>query len=308
MPTQITNQARLTYLYDGSTRGTATSNVATATVEDALEATKTSLETSYRANDEITYIITVANNCCAGETAVTVTDNLGSFTPAGCPAAVNPLTYVGPANLYIDGVLSSSLEVDDAEDTEVSFTIPSLASGSNAIIIYKAQVNEFAPLAEGSTIENTATVTMTGACTQTAEISDTIDVASYADVSIVKSMSTCPGGCNAITYTFELYNSGNSPATNVALTDTFNPVPTITAITVDGDEIEPTEYTFENGTLTLPGGTATQTITVPAATVTTTCEGTTVVPGNTEIVVTGTLNTAPSLPASDAAAAPVRRK
>lgn len=305
MPTQITNQARLTYLYGGSSRGTAISNVATATVEDALEATKTSLETAYRANDEITYIITVANNCCAGDADITVTDNLGSYTPAGCPGPVTPLTYVGPASLYVDGVLSTALQVDSG-DSQVEFTVPDLPSGSNAIIIYKAQVNGFAPLAAGSSIENKATLSMTGACTQTAEVTDTIGVAAYADVSIVKSMNTCQGGCNAITYTFELYNSGNAPATNVVLTDLFDPVPAITGITVNGEAVEATEYTFTGGTLTLPAATSAQTVTVPAASISSNCQGTTVVPGSTEIVVTGELNAAPPAPTPQSAAATVR--
>ncbi len=296
MATQITNQARLSYLYGGSTRGTATSNVATATLQDSLEATKTSLETSYRANDEITYILTLSNNCCSGEGQVTIADNLGSYTPDGCQSPVNPLTYTGPANLYIDGVLSTSLQVDSSDATEVKFTVPSLAAGSNAIIVYKAQVNEFADLTSGAGIENTATFSLAGPCVQTVEVSDTLPVADYADVSIVKSMSACPNGCNAITYTFDLYNYGNAEATNVVLTDLFNPVPVITGITVDGEEFGAANYDFSGGTLTLPGGTASETITVPAATITAACTGTTVVPGTAEIVVSGTVAGTPSIP------------
>lgn len=297
MATQITNQARLSYLYGGSTRGTATSNVATATLQDSLEVTKTSLETSYHANDEITYILTLSNNCCSGDGQVAIMDNLGSYTPAGCQNPVNPLTYTGPANLYIDGVLSTGLQVDSVNTTEVKFTVPSLAAGSNAIIVYKAQVNEFADLTTGASIENTATFELKGNCTQTVEVSDTLPVAGYADVSIVKSMSTCPTGCNAITYTFDLYNYGNEAATNVVLTDLFNPVPNITGITVDGEPIEAADYEFTGGTLTLPGGTSSETITVPAATITAACTGTTVVPGTAQIVVSGTVNGTPSLPA-----------
>lgn len=290
MPTTITNQARLTYLYGGET-GSATSNLATAVIPDTIEATKTALETDYRADDEITYIITVVNNCCAGDITVTVTDDLGTFTPDGCPSPVTPLTYVGPANLYIDGTLSASLTVNDDEDDEVVFTLPAIESGSSAVIVYKAQVNEFAQLSEGSTIENTATIVATGNCAQTVEASLVLPVAEYADVSIIKSMSDSCGTCSGLTYTFDLSNSGNTEATGVTLTDTFDPIPAITSITVNGVPLTAADYTFTGGTLTLPAasGTAT-TITVPAAMITENCAGTTVVPGTTQIVVTGTLN------------------
>ena len=291
MPTTITNQASLTYLYSGSETGRAVSNMATAVIPDSLEVTKTALETDYRADDEITYILTIINNCCAGSVNVTITDDLGTFTPDSCPSPVTPLTYVGPANLFVNGVPTMGLDVNDDETDEVVFTLPALEIGDSAVIVYKAQVNNFAQLSEDSSIENTATFVSTGSCSQTAEATNTLPVAEYADVSIVKAMSDSPEGCNAITYTFSLSNTGNVDATNVVLTDTFDPIPNITSVSVNGTPLATTEYTFAGGTLTLPGGTATQTITVPAADITEDCTGTTVVPGTTEIVVTGTLNT-----------------
>ena len=292
MPTTITNQARLTYLYGGET-GSATSNMASAVIPDVIEATKTALAEDYRADDEITYVITVVNNCCAGDVTVTVTDDLGTFTPDGCPSPVTPLTYVGPANLYIDGIMSMALDVNDDEDNEVVFTLPALDSGSSAVIVYKAQVNEFAQLSEGSTIENTATVAATGNCAQTTEASLVLPVAEYADVSVIKSMSDGCGCGTGMTYTFDLYNSGNTEATGVTLTDVFNPVPTISSITVNGVPVATADYTFTGGTLTLPAPSGTQlAITVPAADITEDCTGTTVVPGTTQIVVVGSLNSA----------------
>ena len=136
MPTTITNQARLTYLYSGSETGSAVSNMARAVIPDSLEATKTALDTDYRADDEITYVLTVVNNCCAGSVTVTITDDLGTFTPDGCPSPVTPLTYVGPANLFVNGVPTMGLDVNDDEDDEVVFTLPSIEIGDSAVIVY----------------------------------------------------------------------------------------------------------------------------------------------------------------------------
>ncbi len=285
MPTQISNQARLTYRYDGET-GSAASNVATAIIPDFLEAAKTSLESSYKANDEITYILSAVNNCCCGETVLTVTDNLGTFSSRFCDRDITPLTYIGPAVLFIDGLQSETLDVSEFPN-RVVFTVPSLPAGSSAVIIYKVRVNEYADICPGSSIENTACFEYSCSGGKETQASHTLPVGSYADVSIVKSMNRdC--SCEGITYKFVISNSGNTDAYNVVLTDEFNPAPEISSITVGGNLIPSTGYTYVNGVLTLPIGTG-EAITVPAAKVEYGCDGCNIVPSQVEIVVNGTL-------------------
>ncbi len=286
MPTQISNQARLTYLSGGEV-GSAKSNVASTAIPDSLEAAKISLETSYKANDEITYILSATNNCCCGETALTVTDNLGSFTPQSCTAAVTPLSYVGPALLFIDSVESDALNTSVFAD-RVMFTVPSLPSGSSAVIIYKVKVNEYADLREGAYIENSASFDYLCTGPKSVSVSHVLPVDSYADVSIIKSMNKdC--SCEGMTYRFVICNNGNAEAADMVLTDEFDPAPEITSITVDGRLVPADLYTYTGGVLTLSQTGSGETITVPAAEISYSCDGAQVSPSCLEIVIKGTL-------------------
>ena len=160
MATRITNQATLTYQYAGTT-GQAASNIATALLQEALSVAKTTLDTNYRRNGELTYILTATNSGANALTNVVLSDNLGAYTPAGGTAAVYPLTYAGPAQLYINGVLSGSI-TPTVSATGVTFTIPTLAAGATATILYKATANTAAPIAAEAGITNTVTATATG--------------------------------------------------------------------------------------------------------------------------------------------------
>ena len=150
MATRITNQATLTYQYAGTT-GQAASNIATALLQEALSVAKTTLDTNYRRNGELTYILTATNSGANALTNVVLSDNLGAYTPAGGTAAVYPLTYAGPAQLYINGVLSGSI-TPTVSATGVTFTIPTLAAGATATILYKATANTAAPITAESGI------------------------------------------------------------------------------------------------------------------------------------------------------------
>lgn len=289
MATRITNQATLTYQYAGTT-GQAASNIATALLQEALSVAKTTLDANYRRNGELTYILTATNSGANALTNVVLSDNLGAYTPAGGTAAVYPLTYAGPAQLYINGVLSGSI-TPTVSATGVTFTIPTLAAGATATILYKATANTAAPIAAEAGITNTVTATATGIA-DASTASHTINVADYADVSIVKDMSpsTLTDG-STITYTFTLYNYGNTAATDVVLRDAFNPAPSNLTVSINGTAVPSSDYTYTAGVLTLPDTGAATTLTVPAATFTqdTTTGVVSVTPGVTTVVVTGTI-------------------
>ena len=205
--------------------------------------------------------------------------------PATPSRAAAPLTYVGPASLFVNGEYVSAIE--PAESTGgLSFTVPNVPAGGNAQILYRTEVNGYAPLAGGSTITNTASTV--GGATD----SVTLTAENKADVRVLKAMSPDPvtaGG--TLTYTFDIYNYGNAEATGLILTDSFDPAPTGITVTVDGENVPETGYNYVSGVLTLPSGTGSE-ITVPAATYTSApvTGEVSVTPGHISVIVTGTVN------------------
>lgn len=281
----ITNQANLTYTY-GTTTATVVSNIASTELTAPLTAEKRTLDAAYRLNTDLTYIISLSNESGTALTDLPILDNLGAYTPDGAAAPVRPLTYAGPAALYIDGVFSTELTPAPQEDG-VLFTIPEIPAGSSALLLYKATVNGFAPLTPGSVIENTATVGETDPVT----VTTSVPVASYADVSITKEMAPDPvTDGEMMTVTFTIENRGNEAATDLQLVDDFPLALSDVAVTVNGAPI--TDFTFVNSTLTVPAAGSTQTtLSVPAATFSqdATTGMVTVVPGVLTVVMTGTV-------------------
>lgn len=284
---QITNQANLTFNY-GNTTGSAVSNIASATLLDPLSVEKTSVGTTYRAGDRITYVLSVQNNGSVTVTDINLVDNLGTYTRPDS-TSVTPLTFDNEAALYIDGVFSSEIQGVETLDS-VTFRIPSLAPGSNALVVYHATVNEYAPLTPDATVTNTVNVTAPSITTPISD-TNTITVENYAEIVILKEMAPDPvSDGDLLTYTFTISNTGNIPATDVILTDAFNPAPANITVTVNGQTVDPENYTYENGLLTLPTGNNYE-MTVPAATVTQdpATGSNTVTPGTLLITVTGTI-------------------
>ena len=278
----ILNQATLTYTY-GATTASATSNLAQTEWTAPLSAEKRALESAYREDSTLTYLISLKNDGAAPVENLVITDNLGAFTPAGAAAPVVPLTIAGNAALYVNGTFSEELTPVAAQNG-AQFTIPSIPAGANALLIYQAEVNGCAPLETGSELTNAASIGTADPVT----VSATVPVEDYADVLIEKEMTPNPitdGGTLEVTFTIE--NRGNAEATDLVLTDDFPLALSNVAVTVNGAPVS--DFSFENNRFTLPQSTQT-TLSVPAATFTQDETGAvTVNPGTLTVVLTGTV-------------------
>ena len=106
MPTNLNNQANITYSFAGSGTGAANSNMTTTTLLDeySLTATKTSLTETFRPGQNLTYIFRLENNGTGPLYTVTVADDLGAAEGA------DPLSYVsGSARVILDNVYYTCL-------------------------------------------------------------------------------------------------------------------------------------------------------------------------------------------------------
>ena len=283
---------RATLSYNGITTD---SNTVTGEIVQLVSADKEALSSTYRTGDVITYVVSIVNGGSVTYPTLTVSDDLGAFS-FGTQTLV-PLNYVeGSARYYANGVLQPAPTA--APGAPLVFSGITLPANGNAILIYQATVNAFAPLGAGASVVNTATVANTGAeapaaCPLTPiSVSATVTAADGALLSIAKALSpTTVTECGEITYTFTISNQGNTPAIatdNVVLSDTFNPPLSDVAVRLDGVLLsEGVDYTYNEGTgifSTTPGR-----ITVPAATYTqdpVTGERT-VTPGVTTLTVVG---------------------
>lgn len=284
----IENFATVSYTSGGITE-TKVSNVAEISVESAIGFTKTSLGNSYGDNSTLTYILTVTNSSTSAIAESTVTDNLGTYIYG--TLELTPLDYISPAVLLINGQdVSAQLGVNTETQGSLIFTLPTIPAGATANIIYKAQVNDFAPLAIDSSIVNVSTFESSSECADTTA-SATVSVANAANISIIKQMCPNPVICgDTLTYSIKIYNYGNTAAENVVLTDDFNPAPSNITVSRDGTLLLGSDYTYADGTLTVPSSTAAS-ITVPAASFTqdATTGVISITPSVVEYTITGTV-------------------
>lgn len=278
------NKATLSY-----SGGSVDSNTVTGELLEVLSLTKTAVLTEYAAGDTVTYVIALRNAGAAALNGLTVTDDLGGYAFGG--GTLYPLTYVaGSAAYYVNGVLQAAPAVTAGPPLTV--TGLSVPAGGNALLIYEAAVNSFAPLAEGSAITNTASVSG-GGITTPVTAAETISAGRRARLTINKALSpTVVTESGRLTYTFIIENTGNAPAAagdNVVVTDTFDPVLDAIGVTFNGTAwAEGTNYTYAPATGTF--ATVAGEITVPAATYTQNADGTwTVTPGVSTLTVTGTV-------------------
>lgn len=254
------NQATLTY-----NGGAVSSNIVSGEIVDVLSVEKSSLDTSYTAGDTLTYTVSIINTGNAPFTGLTVTDDLGAYT-VGTATAV-PLDYVGgTVALYINGIRQPGPTVTDTSPLTV--TGVDVPAGGNALLIYQVSVNGRAPLASGSTLTNTATVSGSGVATPTSD-EYTIPVAAAPVLSIDKSVTPAVVPENGeLTYTFVIRNLGNTDAVatdDLTVTDIFDPVLTITSVTLNGTPLtSPDGYTYDEASGSF--STVPSVITVPAAT------------------------------------------
>ncbi len=253
------NQATLSY------NDTVTnSNIVTGEIVESLTAAKTAVSETYSAGDTVTYIISLVNTGTAAITGITVTDDLGAY-PFGA-GTVTPLTYAdGTVRYFVNGVLQAAPVVTSGPPLVISGI--SVPAGGNAVIVYAADVNSFAPLAEGAAITNTATVTTAGITTPIT-VTEVITALSEPQLTITKSLSPETVTENGeITYTFTLRNFGSEAliaTDNAVITDNFDPILSISSVTFNGVTwTEPADYTYDE--VTGAFATVAGQITVPAA-------------------------------------------
>lgn len=280
----FTNQATLSY--NGNT---VNSNTVTGNIIEVLVVTKTSLTDTYTRGDSVTYVVSLTNSGTTALTGITVTDNLGEYTFG--ETTLTPLDYKeGSLVYYINGVLQTTPVITGTSPLTV--TDISIPAGGNAILVYEASANAFAPLNAGSTVTNVVSATYPGITTPvTAD--ETVTVTDEPVLGITKALNPVIVTENsALTYTFTISNTGNSPADatdNVVITDTFNPALSDITVTLNGVVLPATAYTYDEttGVFTTTNGA----ITVPAATFTQDAVTGEIIatPGVTTLTVTGTI-------------------
>ena len=277
------NQASLSY------GGTITnSNLTEAELISSLTVTKTALIENYSIGGTVVYAISIRNGALTDVCTLSLTDDLGAYTFNS--STLYPLRYnEGSIRYYLNGEPTAPPTVTQTEPLEI--TNISVPGESNLLIIYEATITEYAPRSENSTITNT--LTATGCCLSEPLIT-TATIGINATPSLTIAKSVCPDavvGCGEITYTFVIQNSGNKTADasdEIVVCDQFNPKFESISVTVDGQPVPETVYSYDAQTgqfCTTPGA-----LIVPAATSVQTPDGSfTTTPGVTVIKVTGVI-------------------
>lgn len=281
----FSNQATLTY------NGNSTSsNIAYGEILDVIAVSKTVIGSGYGAGERLTYVVTLRNTGSTALTGLRISDDLGGYSFG--TGTRYPLTYVaGSAALFVNGVEQAAPTVTAGPPMEVGgIGIP---AGGDAVLVYQADVTDYAnPGAEG-TIVNTVTITGTGITTPVSA-SETVSAIAAANLSISKSISPAQVVENdRVTYTLVIQNSGSVAVTATdaaSVSDTFDPILSALNVTFDGAAwTQGTQFTYNAATglfATTPGQ-----ITVPAATYTqdATTGAYTVTPGTATLIITGTI-------------------
>ena len=284
----FTNQAALSYR-----NRVRYSNLTTGQIADALTVSKEPLTGTYGPEDDVTYVVRLANNGTASITDLTLTDDLGGYAFNG--TTLYPLAYVADSlHFFVNGAEQPVPAVTPGAPLVISGV--SVPAGGNALLVYEAAVTDFASPAEDGTITNTISATGAG-LTAPVTASATVSAENGPELTITKALSPeTVGADRQVTYTFTIQNEGNAATAaedDVTVSDTFDPLLTNLTVTLDGVPLaQDGNYTYDEGTgafATVPGA-----ITVPAATYTqdATTGVYTAEPGETVVTVTGTIQTA----------------
>lgn len=280
------NQATLSY------NGNVTnSNIVSGEIIEVLSVTKSALDTTYASGDTVTYVLSIVNSGNTSFDGVTVTDNLGTYA-FDETSNLTPLDYVdGSARYYVNGVLQGNPAAAQTGGT-LTFSDLNVPANSNAMIIFEARTNNFAPLGAGGIINNTATLTAPG-ITNPATADFAVNASQEPELTISKAVSPATVAENGqLTYTFVIQNNGGTEADagdNVIVTDTFDPILRNVSATLDGMALGPDDYTYDETTGEF--ATTMGRITVPAANYTQNpaTGAWTTDPGTATLTVTGTV-------------------
>ncbi|MBQ2817571.1 MAG: hypothetical protein IJF16_06545 [Clostridia bacterium] len=280
----FTNQARLSY-----NNKVMNSNIVTGRFMRELTATKTALCSDYDSESSITFVISITNCGKRDFYGLRVDDDLGEYNWRDLSCC--PLDYVkDSARYYINGDLKSCAHTRYSRG--LCFDDICVPAGGNAIIVYEAKVNGYAPLGIGDCIENCAVIT--GEClSEPVRASCCVEAAACPRLMISKSISPsvvtadCP-----VTYTFIIQNYGNTAADqldSVVVSDVFDPCLSNIKVCCNGEDWDsPRNYNYNrsNGCFDTCAGE----ITVPAATYCRNdCGQWEVSPGCVVLTVTGTI-------------------
>ncbi len=281
----FSNQASLTY--NGNT---INSNIVTGEIVEVLEGVKTATPSTYSSGDEVAFVISLVNSGATALSGITVTDNLGEY--AFGTGTVVPFDYVaGSVRLFVNGVLQATPTVTDTNPLTV--TGISIPADSDAVLVYVATANDFAPLGAGASVTNSAVISGAG-LTEPITATAVITADDTANLSITKAVSPETVAENGVlTYTFTIENRGATAVfatADIVVTDIFAPILDITSVTYNGTAwTEPANYTYDEvtglfrtvaGEIEVPAATYTQDPATGAYVVT---------PGTAVIRVTGTI-------------------
>ena len=239
----------------------------------------------------LTYAVSITNTGAAPLDGLTVTDNLGAYAVGGTTAT--PLTFTGGSVLYyVNGALQASPAVTAGPPLSISGI--SVPAGGNALLVYRATVNDYAAPGAGGSIVNTVTVNG-GGLTEAVTATDTVEADTTALLSITKALNpTVVAENGQIVYTFTIQNSGAEAADAAAalvVSDTFDPaLKSPISVTLNGDAWPETgnySYNAATGVFATTAGR----ITVPAAIYTQDAATGlwTITPGTAVLTVTGTI-------------------